>query len=87
MNKTMKNLKQHQLSLELACHEYRPSTLQVNQHTRPKISRLFKLQIYIMTIQGVTQTQSWSPLLQCNKICDANDTRMKNHASLKYIFS
>ena len=46
MNKTMKNLKQHELSLELAPHEYRPSTLPVNQHARPKISRLFNLPIY-----------------------------------------
>ena len=74
MNKTMKNLKQHKPSLELAHHEYRPSTLQVNQHARPKISRVFKLPIYIMTTCGVTQTRSWSPLPQCNKICDAHDT-------------
>jgi len=83
----MKNFKQRKLSLELERHEYRSSTLQVNQHARPKISRLFKLPIYIMTPWGVTQTQSWSPSLQCNKICDAHDTHMKNHTSLKYIFS
>jgi hypothetical protein len=63
VNKTMKILKQHKLSLELAHHEYRPSTLQVNQHAGPNISRLFKLPIYIMTIGGVTQTPSWPPLL------------------------
>jgi hypothetical protein len=46
MNKTMKNLTHHTLSLELVPHEYRPSTLAMNQHARPKISWLFNLPIY-----------------------------------------
>jgi hypothetical protein len=53
--KTMKNFKQHKLSLEPSHHEYRPSTLQVNEHARPKIARLFKLPIYITTLWGITQ--------------------------------
>lgn len=37
----------------------------------------FLIYQHILNTWGITQAQSWSPLLQCNKICDAHYTHMR----------